>query len=128
MTNGTTQVLTATFTVAATTPHSIQVSATSNRANPVLLTGATLSGNAYIFLGAALDSIVDLRTVTFRLDGNNLGSDGSVPYDAKGTRSDGTANAISTRNLTNGTHTLTVTVSMLGGTSFVYTATFRVLN
>jgi hypothetical protein len=128
MTNGSTQLLAATFTVAATTPHSIQVSATSKRAAPAALAGATLTGNAYIFLGAASDPIADLRTVTFRLDGTLIGSDSSVPYDAKGTRSDGTSNALNTKNLTNGTHTLTVTVSMLGGTSFVYTATFRVLN
>ncbi len=77
--NGSTSVVTATFNVANTTPHSLVVSNSSDRRNPSSLSGAVLAGRRYIFLGPAADWIAGGRSVVFRLDGRVITTDVSVP-------------------------------------------------
>jgi len=116
----------ASFTVADTTPHSIAVSTSSSHSASIVLDGATLSGQRFIFLADANDSISGLSTVAFQLDGKTLGSDSSVPYDAVATKRG--VSALDTRQLRNGNHRMLVIVQLLGGGNLTYTANFRVSN
>jgi hypothetical protein len=127
MRNGTLVVLDSTFTVADTTPHSLVVSASPDRSSPTPLSGATLAGQRYIYLGAANDAIAGLRRVTFILDGRAISTDTTAPYDAFGTRR-GLAVALDTRRLRNGNHRMVAIVELAGGGRITYTADFRITN
>ncbi|MEY2415022.1 MAG: hypothetical protein QOH53_356, partial [Ilumatobacteraceae bacterium] len=124
--NGSTVTYDASFMVADTTPHSIAVSTSSNHSAPIALDGATLSGQRFIFLADANDSITGLSTVAFMLDGKTVGFDSSVPYDAVTTGHG--LSALDTRRLRNGNHQMLVIVQLQGGGEITYTANFRVSN
>jgi hypothetical protein len=129
MRNGSRIVLTSAFTVADTTPHSLVVSTSPDRSSPIALSGATLFGRRFIFLGDAADSIAGLGKVVFVLDGKTIRSDSSAPYDAEGTTRNGSPIALDTRFMRNGTHRLTAIVQLKGeGIRIVYTAVFQVAN
>ncbi|MEO6572084.1 MAG: Ig-like domain-containing protein, partial [Ilumatobacteraceae bacterium] len=116
------------FTVADTTPHRLMVSSSPRRDAPMLLDGAIVSGRRYVFLGEADDTIAGLRTVVFLVDGKIVGDDSSAPYDARGTRRDGTANALDTRKMRNGMHHVTAIAILDGGARIIYQADVRVAN
>ena len=118
----------ATFTVADTTSHSLAVSSTPSRSSAVPLEGATLSGRRYVFLGQADDAIAGLMAMAFLLDGRIVGIDASAPYDAVGTGRNGLANALDTRRLRNGPHRLTAIAILDGGFTIVYSADFTIAN
>jgi hypothetical protein len=118
----------ASFTVADTTPHSLVVSSSPDRSAPRPLAGAQLSGKQYLFLGEADDPIAGLTAVVFLLDGKPIGLDESAPYDARGTRRDGTAIALDTRGLPNGVHRLTAIVVLDGFATITYRSDFHVAN
>jgi hypothetical protein len=120
-------VLTSTFEVADTTPHAILVSTRSDRGNGVPLAGATLKDKRYIFLGAAQDAIAGAQYVRFMLDGNKVIDEALIPYDLKATASNGSANALDTRSLSKGTHTLEAIVQFPEGVTYRYSATFTVI-
>jgi hypothetical protein len=120
-------VLTSTFEVADTTPHAILVSTRSDRGNGVPLAGATLKDKRYIFLGAAQDAIAGAQYVRFVLDGNKVIDEALIPYDLKATASNGSANALDTRSLSKGTHTLEAIVQFPEGVTYRYSATFTVI-
>jgi hypothetical protein len=126
--NGTRTVLVATFTVADTVPHSLMVSSTASRAEPVAIDGALLSGKQYPFFGPAGDPIAGLAAIIFAIDGRPAGIDLSAPYDVGGTNRNGTASPIDTRRLRNGQHQLTAIVVLDGGRMLTYEASFRVQN
>jgi hypothetical protein len=115
------------FTVTDTTTHSLAVSTSPSRTSPSPLAGATLSGVRYVFLGDAGDPIAGLGRVVFQLDGRNIATDSSAPYDAFGTRR-GVAAPFDTRRLRNGNHRIVAVVQLAGGGRIVYSATFRVAN
>ncbi|HEX3087637.1 MAG TPA: cadherin-like domain-containing protein, partial [Ilumatobacteraceae bacterium] len=127
MRNGSRVVLDSTFTIADTTPHSLVVSATRDRALSAPLSGATLAGQRFIFLGPATDAIAGLRRVTFSLDGRSVSFDTAVPYDAFGARR-GIPVALDTRRLRNGNHQMVATVELAGGGRVTYMSDFRVTN
>jgi hypothetical protein len=116
----------ASFSVADTTPHSIAVSTSSTHSAPIALDGATLSGQRFIFLADASDSIAGLSSVVFVLDGKTLGTDSSVPYDA--VTMGRNVSALDTRRLRNGDHRMLVNVQLGGGGEITYTASFQVSN
>ena len=119
-------VLTSTFTVADTTPHQLLVSSRSDRGSAEPLAGATLKGKRYVFLGPAADAIAGADRVRFVLDGKFVVDEALTPYDLKATAADGSANALDTRTLTVGYHTLQAIVMMPEGVSYTYKATFKV--
>ena len=128
MRNGTRVVLTATFTVANTTAHSLLVSASADRSAPKSLANASLTGRQHIFLGPANDSIDGLNTVVFFIDGFPVNTDSSAPYDALDTKSNGQATPLDTRVLRNGKHRATAVVWLRGGGLVTYSVEFRVAN
>jgi hypothetical protein len=119
-------VLTSSFTVADTTPHEVLTSTRSDRGGAVPLAGATLKDKRYIFLGQAQDAIAGVDQVRFVLDGVRIVDEALAPYDLKATADDGKANALDTRTLTVGNHTLDVIVTMPEGVTYKYQATFKV--
>ncbi len=104
------------------------MSSSALRSGAEPLAGATLSGQRYLFLGPADDPIAGLSAVIFLVDGKALGTETSAPYDARGTRRDGSANALDTRRLRNGTHQFTAITILNGGARITYRAEFRVAN
>jgi hypothetical protein len=128
MADGSQQIVAGNFTVANTTPHDLMVSSSSRRRSAGTLEGTTLTGNRYVFLGDVRDPIAGLRYVTFFLDGGFMSRVTRTPYDAAGTQRNGTAAPLDTRALTNGSHTITAVVELLGGAAVTYTSTFQVVN
>ena len=108
--------------------YALQMSVSSNRSAPVALAGRTVSGNIYAFTTPT----TDVLRVRFFVDNPAMTAtpvtDVTAPYDAKGTRADGTANPFNTSLLTNGAHTLTAAVDKAAGGTEVHTATFTVNN
>ncbi len=119
-------VLSGAFTVADTTAHSLQVSAKADRSGAVSLDGASLSGKRYVFLGAAQDGIAGQSSVRFVLDGKAVITEAQIPYDLNATAANGTANALDTKTLSTGSHTLQAFVLLPEGITYTYTATFTV--
>jgi hypothetical protein len=51
-----------------------------------------------------------------------------TPYDAAGTTRSGRALPLDTRTMSNGSHTITAVVQLLGGARIIYTGNFVVAN
>ena len=127
-------VLNATFTVDndSTPPpatHTLMVSTSSTRSNPVPLHGQTVSGSIYLFVSPESGA----TRVRFWLDnlsmaGTPTKSEGNPPWDFAGTAQNGAANPTNTSTLANGSHSITVSVDLTGGGSSVFTSTFTVSN
>jgi YVTN family beta-propeller protein len=96
----------------------LQVSTSPYRANPRALSGATVTGNTYIYDDAACTT----RSVSFALDGAPVRVESSWPYDLAGT---GDTTALPS-NLAKGTHTLTAVITPTTGAATTDTATFTV--
>jgi hypothetical protein len=64
--------------------------------------------------------------VRFVLDGNKVIDEALIPYDLKATAADGKANALDTRTLSTGSHTLEAIVTMPEGVTYRYKVTFKV--
>jgi hypothetical protein len=60
------------------------------------------------------------------LDGKFVIDEALTPYDLKATASDGKANALDTKTLTVGSHTLEAIVMMPEGVTYTYKASFKV--
>ena len=110
--------------LATAAPTGIVVSTSSNRSNAVLLSGATLAGNRYVFVNGYSQA----RRVSYVLDGGAAVTRSS-PFDYAGTRSSGRANPLDTTTLADGSHTLRATVTRSGGAVIAdLVATFTVAN
>jgi hypothetical protein len=126
-TNGTAVVLSATITISDTRSHRLEVSMRSDRSQAIDLSGATLSGKRYIFLGPKDDAILGARTVVFSLDGKKVHDESLVNYDFLGDTAKGAAVAFDTSKLRNGNHEIVARVQLLGdGVDVVYRAVFTV--
>ena len=122
-------VLSAKITIAETQAHRLQLSSRSDRTQASDLSGATVSGKRYVFLGTKGDGITGAKEVVFYLDGKKVRTDGSVDYDLVGSDSKGAALAYDTTKLRNGTHELVARVHLLGDdVEIVYRTTFTVKN
>jgi hypothetical protein len=101
----------------------LRVSEQPGRGGSTPLDGATVSGNAYVFLATA----DDVQRVIFSLDGAETTVENYLPYDFAG-GSGGQANPWSTESVADGTHTITAEVQLVGGGSFTASASFTVSN
>ena len=99
------------------------VSTSEERSDGVVLEGATVSGDIYVFLlpedGAA--------SVLFLLDGEEHQRERNAPWDFAGGGSD-TANAFDTTAIDDGTHTITALVELSDGGTVEVSADFVIDN
>jgi hypothetical protein len=120
--------VTLTVTEATTSAYELVVSSTSDRADPVPLAGATVSGDVYVFLSPS-DGVM---TVRFWLDdpdrsGRPARREGNPPWDFAG-GSVKEAKPFDTTDVADGTHTITAELDLEGGGVEVVSATFTVAN
>lgn len=119
-----------TFAVVAIRPAgassgSLQVSSSADRSGAVPLDGATISGSAYVFFVSA-DNV---QRVVFSLDGAQAQVENWTPYDFAGTNDPtATAQAWSTTSTSDGSHSISAAVALVGGGEFTVSATFNVDN
>jgi len=111
-----------------TTSISLQSSTSSSRSGPIPLQGKTVNGNIYVFL----TSQSGITQVRFFLDnpsgsGTPVQVESLAPYDFKG-GSTTQANPFDTRTISNGSHTITTSVTLSNGTIQTTSATFTVAN
>ena len=104
----------------------LRVSTDPDRASARDLNGATLSGDAYVFLSGT-----NVSSVTFSLDPSTAGSASQVvehwyPYDLAHTRDDGTAYPFDTSKLSTGGHVVTAKVVATDGQQSTVKASFTV--
>jgi hypothetical protein len=101
------------------------------------MTGATVSGNVYVFTSPASQptnySPTGISKVNYWLDNPSMSgaarwTEGLTPYDFAGTASTNLANPWNTASIANGTHTITQLVTMTSGGTETDTATFTVNN
>ncbi|MGH3452392.1 MAG: hypothetical protein ACRDQW_17150, partial [Haloechinothrix sp.] len=130
--DGSTISVSATFTVGDSSPpppstHELDVSLSSDRSSPVPLEGSVLTGDVYIFVGAA----PDITRVRFFLDDPQMtGSprliEKNAPWDFAGTASNGTAKPFDTSALSPGSHIVTAAIELSNSTTEVISGTFSV--
>ena len=120
------QVVTGPPPPAPVSPYNLKLSTSTSRFPAVELGGATVRGNAYVFV----PSVAGVRQVRFHVDEQPdttpFMTEKSSPWDLAG-GSAGKAKAYDTRVLANGLHTITALVQTSAGTKTV-TATFKVAN
>lgn len=110
--------------VAAAAPTGLVVSTSAQRANPQALGSASVKGNAYVFV----TGYAQARRVRFSLDGRSAVTRTS-PFDFAGTRSNGSATALDTRTLAEGSHSITAAVLHSDGRELAsISAVFTVAN
>jgi hypothetical protein len=107
----------------------LEVSASPDRSGFRALSGATLRRLAYIFM----DAPAGTTRVRFWLDdpsrsGPPIRVENLPPFDFAGTAPNGTAQPFDTRGLSNGSHLVTVEVTLPGGRFFETQAVFTVAN
>jgi hypothetical protein len=143
MRDGTSFVLTSSFTVknsaptptptASPTPTSSNVvaraSAGPDRSSPFALQGSTVAGQVHVWAHPA----TDLSQVRFFVNDRTMAgsphqTENIAPFDLEGTAGDGLALPFDTGSLSDGTHTVTMAVTMLNGQQRVVHTTFTVRN
>ena len=108
--------------------YDLQVSLQSNRSNPTLLGGGTLSDTVYIFTSPD----TDVDRVQFWLDDPTMAGpprqvENNLPYDFAG-GAVSSANGFNTQTVSDGSHTITALLKFFSGGSQVIHATFSVDN
>lgn len=126
---GSTPTAVATATAIPAGSENVVYSTSPSRTNAVALNGKTVSGNIYVFTSPEGNT----QSVSFYVDdpnrtGSPLRTESVAPFDIAGTFWDNTANPFDTTALSNGTHTITVVITLNGGSQKVVTATFSVNN
>ena len=125
--SGSSQVITATFTVEAVGGgFDLRLSSAPNRSNAGPLEGAQVSGDIYVFAVPA----ASIDRVTYWVDDTSMSGppaqvENSAPFDLNG-GSSSAANPFDARQSGVGTHTVTALLEPLSGSSQVITATFTV--
>lgn len=101
-------VLPALLSACAPAADTISVSTTTTRAAAISLTGASLTGNAYVFVPKA----TGITSVSFFLDGGirPVRVEPTAPFDLAGTTSSGAALPYDTGRLTAGSHRISVRI------------------
>jgi hypothetical protein len=115
------------------TTYTLRVSSSPERSSSVLLEGATLKGNAYVFTSNATGSVSPpfVSKVTYWLDDPKMEKapvnvEYEAPYDFKGTPPNGEADPWDTSKVSSGAHTITQTVETTSGSVSTITASFTV--
>ena len=116
-----------------TATYTLLLSTSATRSSPVPLSGADVTGSAYIFTSDATDaaSPAGIKQVRYWLDNTAMTGapthvESYAPFDFVGTGAGGTAEAWSTSGIASGTHTITQSVTPTSGAVETYTATFSV--
>ena len=127
---------TASTTIAVAQPvtgYQLLVSLSGDRSNPILLDGATVSGNIYVFTSPD-EGVAASRAnrVRFWLDdpgriGSPVQSERLAPYDFAG-GSTSLAKPFDANGLAGGSHTITAELPLADGSSVVVSATFTESN
>jgi Chaperone of endosialidase/Bacterial Ig domain len=105
----------------------IRVSQSPNRSASILLAGATVFGDVFIYFETATPDNA-IRDVEFFIDGTQVGKDNQAPYDLTGGPA-AAANAYDTLILlTDGPHSMEVVLTLKNGTAQSVTAEFAVDN
>lgn len=109
--------------------YNLQVSPSPNRSSSVVLQGATIAGNVYVFTSPD----TDVDQVKFWLEyptfsGPPIKIENVVPFDFAGTAGGGTAFPYDTTQLADGTHTITAEINLDTGGQEVIEASFDVDN
>ncbi|MGV7223098.1 MAG: fibronectin type III domain-containing protein [Nitrospinales bacterium] len=99
------------------------VSSSSNRSNAIDLNGQTVSGNIYVFL----DPDANVSQVVFSIDGKVKRTENYAPYDLS-SGSPSSASPFDTRQLNNGSHTISALIRLQDGTTETLRAVFTVSN
>ncbi|MFN8149189.1 MAG: PQQ-dependent sugar dehydrogenase [Candidatus Nanopelagicales bacterium] len=126
-TAGGTDLVTATITVAAPSTYTLQLSTSSARTSPVPLSGASTSGNIYVFVAPA----TGVKQVRFFVDnpaatGTPRTTENGAPWDLAGTATSGVANPFNASSLSAGTHSVTAAIDKTAGGTDLVTSTFTV--
>jgi lysophospholipase L1-like esterase len=105
--------------------YSLMLSGSSNRANPVLLEGQSVTGDIYVFISPESG----ISRVSFYLDdpgmtGSPQQVEGMVPYDFAGTFSSGLARPYDSSQLSDGFHEITAFIELTAGGSETVSAQF----
>jgi glucose/arabinose dehydrogenase/N-acetylneuraminic acid mutarotase len=122
--------LSVTLTVtSASSTHRLDLSASPDRSSPSTLDGATLAGNAYVFV--APESGVS--QVKFFLDdpamsGTPRQVEKNAPWDFAGGTSTGQARPFDTKTVPDGSHSITAAITLPDGGAEVIHSSFEVLN
>ena len=127
LTTGGSEELTANFKVGndgGPSAYNLQMSTSSNRSNPVALSGQTVSDNIYAFTSPH----DDVKRVTFYLDGVKHRVENYAAYDLEGTAGNGLANPCDTTLLAKGDHEVRAVVELTTGGTEEVTAVFTVDN
>ena len=106
---------------------SLVVSQKPDRSSSAPLDSSTLSGLAYIHVMDA----PNIEQVNFYLDsstGTPYQTEGITPYDMSGTNNDGTAGALNTTELLNGSHYIVASIILSDGSEITDIAYFNVNN
>jgi hypothetical protein len=108
----------------AATTSQLLVSSSPNRSNPVPLTGSSLSGTVYVFVGPS----TGIARVKFYLDDPTMSAaprqvEYNAPFDFAGTASNGSAQPFDTGKLSAGTHRVTAAVILSVGGTVILDAT-----
>jgi N-acetylneuraminic acid mutarotase len=109
--------------------YSLKLSTSANRTSAINLSGATVSGNIYVFTSPETSEIVRVR---FYLDnpaasGSPRHTETTAPYDfAGGTAS--SANPFDTKTLPDGLHTITAAIDLSAGGTELVNGPFTVAN
>ena len=125
--DGSTTVQNATFTVSNGSARQLKVSMSPDRSSSVPLDGAKLRGNVYIFVPAT----PGITGVRFYLDdpggtGTPRQVEGQAPWDFAGTAADGTAKPFNVDLLAGSTHTATAAIALSNGTTLLSSGTFTI--
>ena len=120
--------VTVTLTVTSIgTGYDLLVSTNTDRSNPVLLDGETVSGNVYIFVSPESG----IQRVSFYLDDPQMNGtprqvENYAPYDFAGTGVGNAANPFDTTQLPDGTHEITALIELTTGTTDIVSSVFTV--
>jgi Putative Ig domain/Calx-beta domain len=106
---------------------SLQTSARPSHRNPVALSGASVSGNAYVFVGTLTDAQSTVSKAIFSLDGSVVYADTVAPFDLMSTNG-ARGLPLDTTLLANGSHVIATVLTMTNGSTSTLTSTFTVAN
>jgi CSLREA domain-containing protein len=99
----------------------------NDRSNPAALAGATLKGEVFIYYTSS-ESVRKVRFFLNRTDGNPFNNDYAAPFDFVNTPTGSLARPYRTSRLSNGQHTIYVTVFYADGRVVQENATFTIAN
>jgi hypothetical protein len=100
-----------------------------DRSGAVSLDGASVTDDIYVFTGPDTSvQMVEFFVDDIGAQGTAIKTENQAPYDLGGTSSTDTAFPFDTRNLTDGTHTLTAKLTLLDGSKQLVTASFTAVN